>query len=107
KIMDVYVDLGSLNPDWSLGGDIKLDIDDATKANKEKIAKPLGISLAEAAWGIHRVVNENMASAARIHAVEREKDIRDYPLFATGGAGPVHACNVAQILDVSTVISPI
>lgn len=106
-ITDADLVLGYLNPDFFLGGEMKLDIDAAKKAIKEKIAKPLGISLAEAAWGIHRVVNENMASAARIHAVERGKDIRDYPMFATGGAGPVHACNVAQILDVSTVISPI
>jgi N-methylhydantoinase A/oxoprolinase/acetone carboxylase beta subunit len=52
------------------------------------------------------VVNENMASAARVHAIERGKDPRSYALFAFGGAGPVHACHVAQILDMSHVICP-
>lgn len=106
-ITDADLVLGYLNPDFFLGGEMSLDVDAAYKAIEEKIAKPLGLDVAEAAWGIHRVVNENMASAARIHAVEKGKDIRNYPLFATGGAGPVHVCNVAQILDVSTVISPV
>ncbi|GAB3059373.1 hydantoinase/oxoprolinase family protein [Virgibacillus ainsalahensis] len=106
-ITDADLVLGYLNPDFFLGGEMSLDVNAAYKAIEEKIAKPLGLDVAEAAWGIHRVVNENMASAARIHAVERGKDIRNYPLFATGGAGPVHACNVANILDVSTLISPV
>src|SRR5262249_32321486 len=60
----------------------------------------------EAAWGIHRVVNENMAAAARVHGVERGKDLRGYPLFAFGGAGPVHAWNVGRILRVPRVLVP-
>jgi N-methylhydantoinase A len=59
-----------------------------------------------AAWGIHRLVNENMASAARIHAIERGRDIRGHSLFAFGGAGPVHACHVAEILGLEQVIVP-
>jgi N-methylhydantoinase A len=106
-VTDADLVLGYLNPDFFLGGEMSLDVEASYKAIEEKIAKPLGISVVEAAWGIHRVVNENMASAARIHAVERGKDIRQYPLFATGGAGPVHVCNVASILDVKTVISPV
>lgn len=106
-ITDADLVLGYLNPDFFLGGEMSLNADAAYKAIEEKIAKPLGIGVAESAWGIHRVVNENMASAARIHAVEKGKDVRNYPLFATGGAGPVHVCNVAQIIGVSTVISPV
>ncbi|QQK75740.1 hydantoinase/oxoprolinase family protein [Salicibibacter cibarius] len=106
-ITDADLILGYLNPDYFLGGDMHLDVDAAYKAIEENVAKPLGLDTVEAAWGIHRVVNENMASAARIHAVEKGKDIRHYPLFATGGAGPVHVCNVARILDVSEIISPV
>ncbi|MEH7342429.1 hydantoinase/oxoprolinase family protein [Bacillus sp. JJ1532] len=106
-VTDADLVLGYLNPDFFLGGEMPLDVDAAYKSIEEHVAKPLGLSVTEAAWGIHHIVNENMASAARIHAVEKGKDIRNYPLFATGGAGPVHACNVANILDVSTVISPV
>lgn len=106
-VTDADLVLGYLNPDFFLGGEMSLDVEAAYKAIEEKVAKPLGISVVEAAWGIHRVVNENMASAARIHAVEKGKDIRQYPLFSTGGAGPVHVCNVASILDIKTIISPV
>lgn len=57
--------------------------------------------------GIHRVVNETMAAALRMHAIERGKNIRDYALFAFGGAGPVHACNLASVLGLPVVISPL
>ncbi|SDJ13755.1 hydantoinase/oxoprolinase family protein [Natribacillus halophilus] len=106
-ITDADLILGYLNPDYFLGGEMHLDVEAAYRAIEEKVAKPLGLNPVEAARGIHRVVNENMASAARIHAVEKGKDIRNYPLFATGGAGPVHVCNVAHILGVSEVISPV
>nr|WP_202963216.1 hydantoinase/oxoprolinase family protein [Geomicrobium sp. JCM 19037] len=73
----------------------------------KKVAKPLGLDPVEAAWGIHQVVNENMASAARIHAVEKGKDVRNYSLYASGGAGPVHVGNVANILGVNTIVLPV
>jgi N-methylhydantoinase A len=66
----------------------------------------MGLGLTEAAWGIHRVVNENMAAAARVHGIERGKDLRGYPLFAFGGAGPVHAWQVGRILRVPRVLVP-
>jgi N-methylhydantoinase A len=66
----------------------------------------MGLELTEAAWGIHRVVNENMAGAARVHGIERGKDLRGYPLFAFGGAGPVHAWQVGRILRVPRVLVP-
>ena len=58
------------------------------------------------AWGVHQLVNENMAAAARVHAAERGLEIRRYTMVATGGAGPVHACGVAQGLGISRVIIP-
>jgi len=73
---------------------------------EETIAGPMGLSPTEAAWGIHRVVNENMAGAARVHGIERGKDLRAYPLFAFGGAGPVHAWQVGRILKVPRVLIP-
>jgi N-methylhydantoinase A len=105
-VTDADLVLGYLNPDFFLGGDMRLDPDAAAKAIDEQIARPIGLSVTEAAWAIHQVVNENMASAARIHAVERGKDARRYPLFAFGGAGPVHAFRVARILGQSQVIAP-
>lgn len=105
-VTDADLVLGYLNPDFFLGGAMRLDPRAAAAAIDEHIAFPLGMSVPAAAWAIHQVVNETMASAARIHAVERGKDIRQYPLFAFGGAGPVHACRVAEILGLETVIAP-
>lgn len=106
-VTDADLVLGYLNPDYFLGGEMRLDPDAAARAIEEHIARPLGLDLIDAAWGIHRIVNENMANAARIHAIERGKDIRSYSLFAFGGAGPVHACNVATILGCPRIICPI
>jgi N-methylhydantoinase A len=78
-----------------------------TEAAIAALGMRLGLSPIEAAWGIHQVVNENMAGAARIHAVERGRDPRGYPLFAFGGAGPVHAYGVATILDVPEIVVPL
>jgi len=61
----------------------------------------------QAAWGIHQLANESMASAARIHAIERGKDVERFPIFAFGGAGPVHAFGVARILRSPSVIYPL
>lgn len=106
-VTDADLVLGYLNPHFFLGGEMSLDVDAAYEAIKKQIADPLGIDVVDAALGIHRIVNENMASAARIHAVEKGKNVQDYALFATGGAGPVHACNVAKIAGISKIISPV
>jgi N-methylhydantoinase A len=71
------------------------------------LAVQLGLDPLAAAWGIHQVVNENMAGAARIHAVERGTDSRGRALFAFGGAGPVHAYRVAEILRAPELIVPL
>ena len=60
-----------------------------------------GSSPTEVAWGIHDIVNENMAGAARVHIAERGRDPRDYALLCTGGAGPVHAYDVARKLGIA------
>ena len=105
-VTDADLLLGYLDPRFFLGGQMVLDTAAAERAVRENVAEPLGLEVTEAAWAIHRVVNETMAAAARMHAVERGKDVRGFPLFAFGGAGPVHACRVAEILGVTEVLCP-
>ncbi|MCO5222650.1 MAG: hydantoinase/oxoprolinase family protein [Thermomicrobiales bacterium] len=104
-VTDADLVLGYLDPDHFLGGKMPLDIEKA-RAAIATVADPLGLTVDEAAWGIHQVVNEQMAGAARIHAIERGEDARTFPLFAFGGAGPVHAYGVARILRAPEVIVP-
>lgn len=106
-ITDANLLLGYLDASYFLGGDMDLDVGRARRAIGEKIARPLGISVVEAAWGIHQVANENMANAARVHALERGKDPRRFPLFAFGGAGPVHAYRIALALGSPTLLAPL
>ena len=89
--------LGYLNPDYFAGGEVSVDMA-AARAALERLAERVGLSPIETAWGIHDVVNENMAGAARVHIAERGRDPRDYALLCTGGAGPVHAYEVARKL---------
>src|SRR5438034_6261933 len=97
--------LGYLNPAYFAGGEVRVDMP-AAHAALERLAKRVRLSLTDVAWGIHDVVNENMASAARVHVAERGRDPRDYALLCTGGAGPVHAWGVARKLGLRQVICP-
>ena len=105
-VTDADLVLGYLDPDYFLGGEMRLDRDAAAEAIDRKIARPLGLSTAQAAWAIHRVANEEMANAFRIHAMEQGRDPSRYELLAFGGAGPVHAYGVARILRSPTILSP-
>lgn len=105
-VTDADLLLGYLNPDFFLGGDMDLDLPGARAAVQDEIGTPLGLELLEAAWGIHQLANEAMASAARIHAIERGHEISQFPMFAFGGAGPVHAYGVAQILKLPRIVYP-
>jgi N-methylhydantoinase A len=105
-VTDADLLLGYLDADFFLGGRMRLDPGAARRAIEEHVARPLALDATEAAWGIHRVVNENMAAAARIHGIERGRDLRQYPLFAFGGAGPVHCWQVARILRVPRILLP-
>jgi N-methylhydantoinase A len=105
-VTDADLLLGYLDAEFFLGGRMRLDPAAARRAIDEHIARPLGLDVTAAAWGIHRVVNESMAAAARIHGIERGKDLRSYPLFAFGGAGPVHCWQVARILKVPRILLP-
>src|SRR5207244_3727308 len=95
-----------LDAEIFLGGRMRLDREAAHRVVGEHVARRLGLDVTGAAWGIHRVVNENMAAAARIHGIERGRDLRQYPLFAFGGAGPVHCWQVAKILKVQRILIP-
>jgi N-methylhydantoinase A len=106
-VTDADLILGYLDPDAFLGGDMKLDRAAAVAALKARICEPLGLSVTEAAFGIHETVNETMAQAASIHALEKGRKASAYVLVPIGGAGPVHACHVAQKLDIRRVIIPL
>ncbi|MBI2916575.1 MAG: hydantoinase/oxoprolinase family protein [Chloroflexi bacterium] len=106
-VTDADLVLGYLDPDYFLGGKMALDRAAAEAALRDKVASPLGMDLAQAAWGVHQVVNENMVNAARVHAAESGRDVKSYALVAFGGAGPIHACAVAQKLGMPRVVVPL
>ena len=105
-VSDADLYLGYLAEDFFLGGQMQLDRTRAEQALNQHIARPLGISVTRAAWGVHRVVNDNMARAAKVHCLEQGKDPRQYVLFAYGGAGPVHADGVARALGIGKILFP-
>ncbi|GAA4618461.1 hydantoinase/oxoprolinase family protein [Saccharopolyspora hordei] len=105
-VTDADVVLGYLDPARFLGGEMDLDAAAAEAAVKEQIAEPLGVSVAEAAWGVHTTANENMANAARVHAVERGQDPGRLPVFVSGGNGPLHGPGVARALGAPAVVAP-
>lgn len=105
-VTDADLVLGYLDAGSFLGGRMRLDVDAARAAIDRAVAKPLGISVDAAALRIHDIVNENMASASRVQAVERGHDPSGYCLVGFGGAGPVHAYGVASRLRLRTVIVP-
>ena len=104
-VTDADLMLGILDADNFLGGDMRLDRVLA-QAAVQRLADQLGVSMRDAAFGIYSVVGESMAAAARAHATDRGVDYRGLPLLAFGGAGPIHACYVAEQLDSSEVIYP-
>ncbi len=105
-VTDADLLLGYLDPRFFLGGRMALSRAAAEEA-LAPVAEVLQLDPTAAAWGIHQVVNENMAGAARMHAVERGIDSRSRAVFAFGGAGPVHAYRVAEILRAPELIIPL
>jgi len=104
-VTDANLLLGYYDPGFFLGGRMALDREAAMRA-LEGVGGRIGLSAVETAWGIHRVVTESMAAAARIHIVEKGKDPRRYAMVGFGGAGPAHAAGVARILGVTEVLIP-
>ncbi len=104
-VTDANLVLGYYDPGFFLGGRMALDLEAARRA-VATVAEPLGLSVEEAASGIHKVVVEGMAAAARVHLVEKGKDPRSYAMVGFGGAGPAHAAEVARALGVRELIVP-
>jgi N-methylhydantoinase A len=98
--------LGYLNRDFFAGGKIKLDENRARRAIREHIAARISLDEVEAAAGMNRVINVNMAGGVREVSVKRGEDPRDFPMVVAGGAGPVHACMIARELEIPVLIVP-
>lgn len=106
-VTDAQVVLGRLDPDLALGGDLRLDPDLARKAIDEKIARPLGVSVVDAALGILKIVNNNMALAIRSNSVARGIDPRGFSIMPFGGAGPLHGVALAEAVSAKDVLVPV
>lgn len=105
-VTDAQVVLGRLDADQFLGGDLTIDPDLAHQAIEKKIAKPLGMSVEEAALGIIKIINSNMALAIRANSVARGFDPREFSLMPFGGAGPLHGVALAEIISAREVLVP-
>lgn len=106
-VTDAQVVLGRLDPEHFLGGDLKIDATLSEKAIREHIAGPLGLPLDQAALGILRIVNNNMALAINANSVAKGVDPRNFTLMGFGGAGPLHAVSLAEAIFARDVISPV
>ncbi len=105
-ITDADLLLGRLDPEDFAGGSIRLDTAAARRAVDSVIGAPLGLSAQAASFGIVEVVDENMANAARVHAVENGKDIAEHLMVAFGGAAPLHAARLCEKLGVDRCLVP-
>lgn len=106
-VTDANMVLGYLNPQALAGGSLKVDPRLSLQAVAEHIAAPLGLDPVQAAHGIRRVANVNMARAMRAVTIERGRDPRDMTMIAFGGGGPLHAVDVARLLGIKRVIAPV
>ena len=105
-VTDANIVSGKINPDYLLGGRMKISSELAFKAIDEKIARPAKIDAHTAAEGILRIANNSMAKAISIVSVERGRDPRDFAMIAFGGAGPLHACDLAEDMSIRRIIIP-
>jgi N-methylhydantoinase A len=105
-VTDASLVLGYVNPNNFAGGSVRLDKQKAITAIEEKIARPLGLSIEEAALGIHRVINAQMAEGIRLVSVRQGLDPRNFTLIPLGGAGPLHATALARELGMTQIAIP-
>ena len=106
-VTDAQVALGRLDADKMLGGDLPIDPDLASRAIEEKVGRKLGLSVTDAALGIIRVINSNMALAIRSNSVARGVDPREFSLVPFGGAGPLHGVALAEAVSARDVLVPV
>ncbi len=105
-VTDADLVLGKLDPDNFAGGSMKLDAASSAKALKSTLGDVLDMDAATAAFGLAEVVDENMANAARVHAVENGEDLSEYTMIAFGGAAPLHAGRLCEKLGVKRLLVP-
>ncbi len=105
-VTDADLLLGYLDENYFLGGEMKLDKEAARRGVEEQIARPLGVSFIQAIWGIHDLINETMAAAAKTHIAEKGGNPKVVTVAAFGGAGPVHAYGLAKKLGAPRLIVP-
>jgi len=105
-VTDASVVLGYVNPDYFAGGSLKLQPDRARAAIADVLAKPLGIGIEQAALGVHRVLNAQMAEGIRLVSIRQGLDPRQYALLPLGGGGPVHATALARELGIIRILVP-
>jgi N-methylhydantoinase A/oxoprolinase/acetone carboxylase beta subunit len=105
-VTDADLLLGYLDENYFLGGEMKLDKEGAKRGVEEMIAKPLGVSFIQAVWGIHDLINETMAAAAKTHIAEKGGNPKIVTISAFGGAGPVHAYGLAKKLGAPRMLIP-
>ena len=106
-VTDADLVLGKLDPDNFAGGSIRLFPDSSAGALKAHIGERLDMDATEAAWGLAEVVDENMANAARVHAVENGEDLSEYTMIAFGGAAPLHAARLCEKLGIDRCLVPV
>jgi len=105
-VTDADLLLGYLDENYFLGGEMKLDKESARKGVEEKVAKPLNVPFIQAVWGIHDLINETMAAAAKTHIAEKGGNPKIVTIVAFGGAGPVHAYGLAKKLGAPRILVP-
>ena len=105
-VTDADLAMGRLDPDGFAGGTIRLDAARARAALSDAVGIPLGLDAEAAAWGVAEVVDETMANAARVHAVETGEDLAGYTMIAFGGAAPLHAARLCEKLGLSRCLVP-
>ena len=105
-VTDADLLLGYLDENYFLGGEMQLDKEAARRGVEERIARPLGVSYMQAIWGIHDLINETMAGAAKTHIAEKGGNPKIVTIAAFGGAGPVHAYGLAKKLGAPRLLVP-
>jgi N-methylhydantoinase A len=105
-VTDANLVLGYLNKDYFLGGEMTVNAGKAEEVIEKTIAGPLALSVHQAAAGIFRIINQNMADATKVVSVQRGHDPREYALVSAGGACSIHACKIAEEVGSKTVIVP-
>jgi len=106
-VTDAQVVLGRMDPEHFLGGDLKIDASLSEKAIRKHIAEPLNLSIEQAALGILKIINNNMALAINANSVAKGVDPRNFSLMGFGGAGPLHSVSLAEAIYAKDVISPV